>query len=621
MNSSEHTVKFREIFIESLHELKQWFPHYIGYKIAFFLLALLMFSPFTALMFSFLTRGSGQNALTNEYVISYLFSPRGVISFILWGSITFFFIFIEQAGIIFIASYGRGQRKPPLSVTLKFLFQKLPVLLRLGAAFFLRFLLFSLPFLVVWGLSYFLLLSEYDINYYLTEKPPAFWLALAIGVVNLIAYLILLFGSVTRWIFVLHLLLLKHTPLAEAFRTSRKMAAGIGLAIFRMLVVWGLGTWLFIYSTTALIAFSNRVILETLAVGQKLAVLIMGLLYVYDFMITTFFISLGVPVLSIMLTKFYQQRLEEKGLATRSSDSEENDGGGVFRFFRWQRKMIWLALGLLLLCVLMLGGGLMEEFTQLDKVAVTAHRGSSKKAPENSLSAVRQAIADGADYAEIDVQETADGVIIVAHDADLMRVAGQPLLFWNTPYDQIKDLDAGSWFSPEFSGETIPTLKEMIELARGTIKLNIELKFNGHADQLTERVVKIVQEENFVEHCVISSLNYEAVLRAKELDPRLQVGYIIYGSLGKASAVQSDFLSVSKDIVSESMIAKAHANDKEVHIWTYSDAPNALDRFIYLGVDNIITDYPDELVKTLKRRAEMDDFDRLKENFLKWLRR
>ena len=621
MNTSEYRVSIHKIFTESLAELRQWFPQYIGYKIAFFFLALLIFTPFSALIFSFLTRTSSQGALTNEYVLSYLFSLRGVISFFLWGSFTFFSIFIEQAGIVYICAYGQPKQKPPLVNTLKFLHQKRSVILKLGITLFLRFLLFSLPFLLVWGATYFFLLSEYDINFYLTKKPPAFWLALTIGGVNLIAYVVLLLGYVTRWIFVLHLLLLKHVTLAEAFLTSRKLAAGVGLAIFRLLVVWVLGAWVFINATSALIAFSNRVIVEALAVGPRLAVVIMGLLYVGDFLLTTFFISLGVPVLSIMLTKLYQQRLSMKGFGTPSHFSEESGRESVFRFVRWQRKTICLALGLLLLCVIMLGGGLMEELSQPDTVAVTAHRGSSKKAPENSLSALRQAIEDEADYAEIDVQETADGVIVVAHDADLMRVTGQPLPLWQTTYDELKDLDAGSWFSPEFAGERIPALKEMIELARGRIKLNIELKFNGHAEQLTERVVKIVQEENFIEHCVISSLNYDAVLKAKELDERLRVGYIIYGSLGKASGVQSDFLSVSKDIVSAAMIAKAHVGGKEVHIWTYSDAPNALERFIYLGVDNIITDYPAALVQTLKRRAEMDDFDRLKENFLKWLRR
>jgi glycerophosphoryl diester phosphodiesterase len=120
---------------------------------------------------------------------------------------------------------------------------------------------------------------------------------------------------------------------------------------------------------------------------------------------------------------------------------------------------------------------------------------------------------------------------------------------------------------------------------------------------------------------VISSLDYQAVLKAKELDNRLQVGYILYGAFGRSFDLQTDFFSVSKDIVSQSFITKAHERNKDVHIWTYSDRPNALERFIYLGVDNIITDYPAELVALLKRRAEMNDIDRLKENFLKWLER
>ena len=102
----------------------------------------------------------------------------------------------------------------------------------------------------------------------------------------------------------------------------------------------------------------------------------------------------------------------------------------------------------------------------VESVKVTAHRGSSARAPENTLSAVRQAITDGADFAEIDVQTTADGELVVLHDGDLMRMAGDSRRLRDLTLSQAKELDVGKKFNAEFLGERIPTLAEVIRLSR-----------------------------------------------------------------------------------------------------------------------------------------------------------
>ena len=81
-------------------------------------------------------------------------------------------------------------------------------------------------------------------------------------------------------------------------------------------------------------------------------------------------------------------------------------------------------------------------------MTITAHRGSSMAAPENTLAAIARAIEDGADYAEIDVQETADGTVVVIHDTDLKRITGLAEKIWDVTYDEVRELDFGSWFSP-----------------------------------------------------------------------------------------------------------------------------------------------------------------------------
>src|SRR4029077_5001105 len=97
------------------------------------------------------------------------------------------------------------------------------------------------------------------------------------------------------------------------------------------------------------------------------------------------------------------------------------------------------------------------------RIVVIAHRGYSRAAPENTLSAFRKAIEVGADVAELDVQETADGVVVVNHDRDLMRVAGDPRRIADITFAEARKLDLGSRIGPECAGERIPTLAEAIE--------------------------------------------------------------------------------------------------------------------------------------------------------------
>ena len=133
----------------------------------------------------------------------------------------------------------------------------------------------------------------------------------------------------------------------------------------------------------------------------------------------------------------------------------------------------------------------------VESVKVTAHRGSSARAPENTLSAVRQAITDGADFAEIDVQTTADGELVVLHDGDLMRMAGDSRRLRDLTLSQAKELDVGKKFNAEFEGERIPTLAEVIRLSRGRIQLNIELKYNWPDPSLAGKVVELLRREGF----------------------------------------------------------------------------------------------------------------------------
>lgn len=186
-------------------------------------------------------------------------------------------------------------------------------------------------------------------------------------------------------------------------------------------------------------------------------------------------------------------------------------------------------------------------------------------------------------------------------------------------YDEIKDLDIGSWFSQKFSSERITTLQQAMDLARDRIKLNIELKFNGHDQALTERVVELIRDNEFAEQSVVTSLDYEALRQAEQLAPNVQTGAIVSASVGDITQLGVDFLSLVHSLATSDMVAHAHRRKLAVHVWTINDEI-AMRQMINRGVDNIITDRPERLAAVLKERFELNDTERLILSVGLWLR-
>lgn len=234
--------------------------------------------------------------------------------------------------------------------------------------------------------------------------------------------------------------------------------------------------------------------------------------------------------------------------------------------------------------------------TSKQSVIVTAHRGASGLAPENTMSAMLRAIQEKSDLAELDVQETSDGVIILLHDNTLLRTAGLEKNIWEMDFASLDGIDVGAWFKPEFRGEPIPTLEAVIDSVQGKMKLNIELKMNGHEKMLEERVLKIIEDKDFEDQCIVTSFKFEAIDKVKALNPKIKAGYI-FSKMQEETDVFSanvDLLSVNYKILNLEFVEKAHARNKEVHVWTVDD-PDEMKRLIDLGVDSIITNRPDIL--------------------------
>jgi glycerophosphoryl diester phosphodiesterase len=259
------------------------------------------------------------------------------------------------------------------------------------------------------------------------------------------------------------------------------------------------------------------------------------------------------------------------------------------------------------------------RFTTRQAAAVTAHRAGALRAPENTLAALRLAIAEGADFAEIDVQETADGALVILHDEDLRRLAGVPKNVWEMMLAQVQAVDVGASFGPEFRGERIATLGEFIDAARGRIKLNIELKYNGHDQRLAGRVVDLLHEQHFTDQVVISSLSARGLAEVRRLDSHLRIGYIVAKSAGDITRLDVDFLSLQQNEVTPRLLRSAGARGLAVHAWTVNRREDMV-RLLNLGVDNLITDDPALAVEVVRWFEHLSDEELVLLRFHDWLR-
>lgn len=228
----------------------------------------------------------------------------------------------------------------------------------------------------------------------------------------------------------------------------------------------------------------------------------------------------------------------------------------------------------------------------LFSTAITAHRGYSQHAPENTIPSINAAIDSMSDYAEIDVQQTKDGVIVLLHDTNLKRTTGVNKQLWNVTYDELMTIDAGYKFKSVYPDTKIPTLAEVLELCQNKIFLNIEIKLNGHEQKLVEQVVELIRQYDMEDQCIISSTNYGVLTRVKETDSPIKTGYIMsmaYGYFYNMS--DADFYSIKSSFITEEMVKLAHSYGKEVHAWTVNNV-SEMERMKKVGVDNIITDNP-----------------------------
>ncbi|MDD6428403.1 MAG: glycerophosphodiester phosphodiesterase family protein [Lachnospiraceae bacterium] len=232
---------------------------------------------------------------------------------------------------------------------------------------------------------------------------------------------------------------------------------------------------------------------------------------------------------------------------------------------------------------------------------IMAHRGDSADAPENTIPAFRKAIENGADAAELDVQLTRDGTVIVLHDPSLKRTAGLDKKVWQVTYDQIKDLDNGSFYSDTYQFTRIPTLDQVLKVCKGKLYLNIEIKRTGHDSGIVEKTLEIIEANQYENDCDITSFDYATLSQVKRLNPKIYTVYTTtVGGGALARLKDANAFSVDSNFVTPGFVQYMKKKNKGIFVWTVNSGVT-MNRMIDMNVDAIITDNV-RLAGTARRR-------------------
>ncbi|PID80871.1 glycerophosphodiester phosphodiesterase [bacterium DOLZORAL124_64_63] len=224
-----------------------------------------------------------------------------------------------------------------------------------------------------------------------------------------------------------------------------------------------------------------------------------------------------------------------------------------------------------------------------------AHRGASGIAPENTLAAVSRAWELGAGMVEVDLQLTRDGHWVLFHDTCLERTSSGQGPLHARSLAELRALDAGSWFGPDFQDERIPTLGELLLVARGRLRLNLELKLHGHEDDPADRVVRALEGAALTDRCILTSFDHDLIAElGGRLSARWRLGLIVGAEDWKPELLDRPeaVLSIHHQLATAERLARIRAAGKAAHVWTVDD-PARWGALRAAGAEVIITNHPE----------------------------
>ncbi|MCY6369386.1 glycerophosphodiester phosphodiesterase [Clostridium ganghwense] len=556
--------------------IRRFAKYQIGTKIILSIILL----PFFHFISGVLMRSRGYEYLTNGLIQKFILSPQGII-LILVGLVLGLLVILIELGGLLVISYQSilGYKESSFQSIVKYCVGKIKYLFGIDGIFIVFYLFLIAPFIN----------NDLTTSVLQNIKIPGFIMdvinsKLSYQVYLAIISIIFIILSI-RWMFSLNILIQNNEKVKYPLKESSKLVKNNFGYILKYIFIMGLFNVIVFLVGAVIYLLASIILLFVLqSISQEILFFMLIGIGIVIFVAILFLLT---PFQTIILTKMYLH--VSKGKEEELTLSYKFKDNFVDKLIKNKYILSSVLIGSIIFSTLYIYVVIDEMENTKYAVSITAHRGSSTDAPENTLAAINAAIKNGANYAEIDVQQTKDGKLVLLHDKSFKRTTGVDKTVGELKLSDIKKLDAGSWFDENFKGENVPTLEEVIDYSKDKIRLNIEIKTNNTDTTLVEDVVRLIKEKDFISRCVVTSLDYKAIEEVERLEPRIKTGYIMFIALGNLEKLNVDFYSVEETNVNEKFVTNAHTIGREVHVWTINTT-ESMENILEYGVDNIITD-------------------------------
>lgn len=564
--------------------LKQNYKSILLFDLIYKLVATALFVPLLVGMLNFAMYMAGMKYISNDNIFNFLLKPTTLLIAVVILIALAMIMIVEITATV--ACYHASYYKQKISVADMFHIGFRSAL-RMFRGRNLLIIVYVLVLLPITSLTF---ISSYASSITIPDFVSSYIESNRYISVIIIIFLLGLSVIAVRWLFSIHFYVNENMSFKEARKKSLEVNQKRYVRNVLQLILWNIIIAVVIILIACLGILAIAVVIKVFSTSKVALSVTLAITAAVVILIYILVANFIIPIMFAFISAMYYQDKFNKGedIPAYHSVLEKHK-----RFKKISLIVVICACLVNMTYVEIISDNSFNFHVQfLDRPVVSAHRGDSVSAPENTIPAFESAIANRADYAELDVQQTKDGVIVVMHDSNLKRTTGVNKNIWEVTYDEIKDLDAGSWFSKEYAGTKIPTLDEVLKLCKGEIRLNIELKPTGHEVDFEKSVVDVIYENEFETDCVIASMKYSTLEKVKEYAPEFTTVYVTTVAYGSIQALEyADVFSIESTFATSSMVNRLHEQGKLVYAWTVNNE-DKIQAMIDVGVDSIITDNP-----------------------------
>lgn len=588
----------QDIIKDSLQRIKGNFSALLCFELLYKLCITLLFVPVFIWMFQWSMDISGYRYLDHVSIWEYLVEPSTILILMVLLVLMTIVSLIEIQAVIICYQASKQHQKIKAKDMLFHAMHNVQRIMKRKNRLLIVFVLLIIPLTNTAAISG--LISSIHIPEYITDYIADHILLLVLFLIVIGLFYILSL----RWCLSLHAYTLHHDTFKQARKRSTTLMKGMYLKTLGYFIIWQLMLYVIVSLIAFLCCFIVVFVIKNIAQdreGYGIAITCIAAILIVSFSLLLYCsLPLSIALLSALYDA-YEQRVEV----------QYNDI--VFGFYKKRRLCYVLRVGLCCLFLLAVGGvqnlraskvNIFDEIYEMPDVS--AHRGDSKHAPENTIPAFQKAIEIGADWIELDVRQTMDGEIVVHHDASLKRTAGVEKNIHDLSYAELRQYDVGSWFSTSYQGLQVSTLDEVLRLYKGKVKFIVELKPTGNEVDFEQRVIDIMKHHKMQDDCIMASLNKNVLKHVKQVDPNVQTMYIMSIALGRVSDISfADQLSVEASFVTRELLQSIHQKGKKLTAWTINQE-DKVKQMIYLGVDNIVSDDPSYVQQIIAQHQSSD---------------